>query len=64
MKNFIFQSRDLCLRALDTNSLCAKNVRRNVEKYEMVNKRLPGRTPDSLFGKIWFQLLFSAAYSE
>ena len=21
-------------------------------KYEMVNKRLPGRTPDSLFGRI------------
>ena len=28
MKNKIFQSRDLCLCALDTNSLCAKNVRR------------------------------------
>ena len=34
MKNKIFQSRDLCLRALDTNSLCAKNVRRNVEKMD------------------------------
>ncbi len=32
MKNRIFQSRDLCLRALDTNSSCAKNVRRNEEK--------------------------------
>ena len=32
MKNKIFQSRDLCLRALDTNSICAKNVRRNEEK--------------------------------
>ena len=32
MKNKIFQSRDLCLRALDTNSACAKNVRRNEEK--------------------------------
>ena len=32
LKNKIFQSRDLCLRALDTNSLCAKNVRRNEEK--------------------------------
>ena len=32
MKNKIFQSRDLCLRALDTNLLCAKNVRRNGEK--------------------------------
>ena len=29
LKNKIFQSRDLCLRALDTNSLCAKSVRRN-----------------------------------
>ena len=29
LKNKIFQSRDLCLRALDTNSICAKNVRRN-----------------------------------
>ena len=27
MKNRIFQSRDLCLRALDTNSRCAKGVR-------------------------------------
>ena len=35
LKNKIFQSRDLCLRALDTNSLCAKNVRRNVEKNEI-----------------------------
>ena len=34
LKNIIFQSRDLCLRALDTNSICAKNVRRNGEKYE------------------------------
>ena len=33
LKNKIFQSRDLCLRALDTNSLCAKNVRRNEAKY-------------------------------
>ncbi|CDD46342.1 unknown [Firmicutes bacterium CAG:534] len=24
LKNKIFQSRDLCLRALDTNSACAK----------------------------------------
>ena len=29
LKNRIFQSRDLCLRALDTNSRCAKGVRRN-----------------------------------
>ena len=28
MKNKIFQSRDLCLRALDTNLACAKSVRR------------------------------------
>ena len=34
LKNKIFQSRDLCLRALDTNSLCAKNVRRNEAKNE------------------------------
>ncbi len=33
-KNKIFQSRDLCLRALDTNSLCAKSVRRNEAKNE------------------------------
>ncbi len=36
LKNKIFQSRDLCLRALDTNSLCAKNVRRNEEKMRKV----------------------------
>ena len=29
IENKIFQSRDLCLRALDTNSTCAKSVRRN-----------------------------------
>ena len=34
LKNIIFQSRDLCLRALDTDSLCAKNVRRNVVRNE------------------------------
>ncbi len=34
MKNKIFQSRDLCLRALDTSSICAKNVRRNEGNYE------------------------------
>ena len=33
MKNKIFQSRDLCLRSLDTNPTCAKNVRRKDEKY-------------------------------
>ena len=33
LKNKIFQSRDLCLRALDTNSACAKSVRRNEGKY-------------------------------
>ena len=32
MKNKIFQSRDLCLRALDTNSTCAKSVRGKEEK--------------------------------
>ena len=36
MKNKIFQSRDLCLRALGTNSLCTKNVRRNGEKMKVV----------------------------
>ena len=35
MKNKIFQSRDLCLRALDTNSACAKSVRRNEDKNDM-----------------------------
>ena len=35
MKNKIFQSRDLCLRTLDTNSACAKSVRRNEKK--MIN---------------------------
>ena len=34
LKNKIFQSRDLCLRTLDTNSLCAKDVRRNGGKNE------------------------------
>ena len=34
MKNKIFQSRALCLCALDTNSTCAKNVRRNEGNYE------------------------------
>ena len=29
LKNKMFQSRDLCLRAPDTNSTCAKSVRRN-----------------------------------
>ena len=29
MKNRIFHTRDLCLRALGTNSKCAKSVRRN-----------------------------------
>ena len=29
LKNKIFQSRDLCLCALDTNSACTKSVRRN-----------------------------------
>ena len=46
LKNKIFQSRDLCLRALDTNSLCAKNVRRNVEKNEKMEtdkKKVIGR---------------------
>ena len=32
MKNKIFQSRDLCLRALDTNSACPKSVRGKEEK--------------------------------
>ena len=32
LKNKIFQSRDLCLRALDTNSACTKHVRRNGRK--------------------------------
>ena len=40
MKNhvdtMIFHTRDLCLRALDTNSLCAKNVCRNEDKMKVV----------------------------
>ena len=36
MKNKIFQSRDLCLRTLDTNSACAKSVRRNEEKNQTI----------------------------
>ncbi len=48
LKNKIFQSRDLCLRALDTNSLCAKNVRRNEEKMELkienLTKQYAGKT--------------------
>ena len=38
MKNKIFQSRDLCLRALDTNSICAKSVRRNEGKMQQAEK--------------------------
>ncbi len=29
LKNKIFQARGLCLRSLDTNSICVKSVRRN-----------------------------------
>ena len=36
MKNKIFQSRDLCLRTLDTNSACAKSVRRNEEENQTI----------------------------
>jgi len=32
LKNKIFQARDLYLRALDTNSACAKSVLRNERK--------------------------------
>ena len=53
MKNKIFQSRDLCLRALDTNSLCAKNVRRNVEKMAEIIAR---RQFSPLY--IWFDIAF------
>ncbi len=42
MKNKIFQSRDLCLRALDTNSACAKSVRRNEKKMKRTIKTLIG----------------------
>ena len=42
MKNKIFQSRDLCLRALDTNSTCAKSVRRNEEKMEVLLAKSAG----------------------
>mgnify|MGYP004467276595 CR=1 FL=1 len=34
LKKGIFQSRDLCLRTLDTKSLCAKDMRRNGEENE------------------------------
>ena len=33
----IFHTRDLCLRALDTNPACAKSVRRN-EDYMYIQK--------------------------
>ena len=46
MKNKIFQSRDLCLRALDTNSACAKSVRRNEEKYEKMLHRQDQNSDD------------------
>ena len=36
-ENKIFQSRDLCLCALDTNSTYAKNVRRNEETMEQLS---------------------------
>ena len=42
MKNKIFQSRDLCLRTLDTNSTCAKCVRRNEEKMEVLLAKSAG----------------------
>ena len=42
MKNKIFQSRDLCLRTLDTNSACAKSARRNEEKMKRTGKTLIG----------------------
>ena len=40
MKNEIFQLRDLCLRAHDTNSTCAKGVRRNERKNGMIRTEL------------------------
>ena len=42
MKNKIFQSRDLCLRALDINSACAKSARRNEKKMKRTIKTLIG----------------------
>ena len=38
VKNRIFHTRDLCLCALDTNSKCAKSVRRNGDFYETGRK--------------------------
>ena len=38
VKNRIFHTRDLCLRALDANSKCAKSVRRNGDFYETGRK--------------------------
>ena len=56
MKNKIFQSRDLCLRALDTNSTCAKNVRRNEEKmYKQFTMELAGRTLRVDIGRVCAQ---------
>ncbi len=46
MKNKIFQSRDLCLRALDTNSSCTRNVCRMGIKM-MMDKRLINIVPES-----------------
>ncbi len=42
-KKRIFQSRDLCLRSLDTNSLCAKDVRRNGEEWKKRKEKNFGR---------------------
>ncbi len=51
MKNKIFQSRDLCLRALDTNSACAKSVRRNEEKNE--RKRVSKKSDCGSNRSVW-----------
>ncbi len=54
MKNQIFQSRDLSLRALGTNSQCAKNVRRNVEKMQRKRVELlaPAGNAEGFYGAI------------
>ena len=42
MRNKIFQSRDLCLRALDTNSTCAKNIYDDAENYMVKEGKYEG----------------------
>ena len=59
MKNKIFQSRDLCLRTLDTNSACAKSVRRNEEKMEQLEEKKINKTRIILYLAITFVITFA-----